>query len=409
MNNIFTVKMPDIGEGVVEGEVITWLKKIDDKIEQDEPVVVVMTDKATVELPSPTPGKLVKQYYKEGEMAQRNEPLYDIETADLQTSKPTIAPSHEEKKVEVNHQMNVEALNENKKALATPQIRKLAKDLELNIDLISGTGKEGNVTIEDLKKHLSEVPVAEEVASSSQVLHLHEDQEEPVIGIRKLMAQKMKKAKMEIPHFSYFEKVDATRLMQLKSKIKEEANKEGIHLTFMPFFIKALSLTINRYPFLNSSFDSLSSKLLIHKHQNIGIATSTPLGLIVANLKNIERMSFEEICKSYEELKLKSKESKLNPKDMKESTISISNFGVLGNGQWATPIINYPEVAILALAKIQKEPFIKNDSLVICPILNLSWSFDHRVIDGGLAASISHEFCALVQNPAVLLSQSLPK
>src|SRR5262249_21620212 len=157
-----------------------------------------------------------------------------------------------------------------------------------------------------------------------------EDEEMPLVGIRKLMARKMKTAKSEIPHFSYFEQADATRLVQLRENVKENAAKEGVRETYMPFLIKALSLTIQQYPMLNSMIDPVSNKIIIHKHQNVGIAVSTSAGLIVPVLKDVQQMPLIDIIKNYEALKQKAKEGKLLPNELKEATITISNFGVLG-------------------------------------------------------------------------------
>lgn len=279
-----------------------------------------------------------------------------------------------------------------------PPVRKLARELGIDIETVSGTGKDGMVIVEDLKLQ------ATVQKGEYQILHLPEDEEMPLVGIRKLMARKMKTAKSEIPHFAYFEQAEATRLVQLRDNVKENAAKEGVNVTYMPFLIKALSLTIQKYPMINSMIEPASNKIIIHKHQNIGIAVSTASGLIVPVLKGVEHLSLIEIIKNFEALKQKSKEGKLVPEELKEATITISNFGVLGGGGlWATPIINYPEVAILAVAKIQKQPVVKNDAVVARDVLNLSWSFDHRVIDGDLAASISHFFSQLIQNPAALM------
>lgn len=405
MSKIFTVKMPDIGEGVAEGEVIEWLKKVNDPISQDEPVVIVMTDKATVELPSPHPGKLAKQYYAIGQMAPRDKPLYDIEIEGAAVSEPAQAKSPEnapiikaaiEKKKEPAHSPVKQSEGS---VLATPHVRHLAREMGIQLEGVSGTGKEGRITEEDLKK--SHNPA---VTASTQSIALEDDEIVPLIGIRQLMARKMKEAKSQIPHFSYFEQLDATRLVALRQKVKEEAAKIDIALTFMPFFIKALSLTIKRYPTLNSNLDTSAGQLIIHKQHNIGVAMTTPLGLIVPILKGVQEMSLEEIIKAYDALKVKAQNGKLASSDMKESTITISNFGVLGGGGlWATPIINYPEAAILAVAKIQKQPIVKNGELVVRDTLNLSWSFDHRIIDGDMAASCSHFFSELLQNPASLL------
>lgn len=393
MGKIYTVTMPDIGEGVVEGEVINWLKQLNDPVAQDEPVVILMTDKATVELPSPYVGKLVKQYYQVGQIAIKDKPLYDIEvTAEQHTieklqpeKKPTpIARAPESPKPSKEHH----------KALAAPPTRKLAKELGIDINSIEGSGPEGRVLKTDLKQSKANKPT----------LNLFEDEEKPLVGIHKLMAKSMAASHAEIPPFSYFEQVDATRLVQMRQSFKEKAAEQGISVTFMPFIIKALSLTLTQFPKVNSSLDMDRNTLILHKPHNVGIAISTSNGLIVPVLKNVESMALQEIIMAFNDLKERAATNKLLPSDMKEATISITNFGVLGGGGlWATPIINYPEAAILGIARIQKLPIVRNDEIVIRDVLNLSWSFDHRVVNGEEAAEFSHHFSTLLQNPAPLL------
>ncbi len=408
MSKIITIALPDIGEGVVEGEIIEWLKQENDPVQQDEPVVIVMTDKATVELPSPYPGKLAKQHYRVGEMAIKDKPLYDIEVGEEQATpedKPKVeaekAPTFQPAPKQQTATIEVKKTQPGQRALATPKVRQMAKELDIDINLCQGSGKEGRVILEDLIKVRGESAPAEVPAPH---VHLPGDEEKPLLGIPSLMAKKMAESKAKIPHFSYFEQVDATRLVQLRQKYKEEALKQGLHITYMPFLIKALSLTLKQYPIVNSSFDASRNSLITHKVHNVGIAMTTELGLIVPVLKDIQDMPLHDLIKAYEDLKNKAIKNQLKSADMKDSTITISNFGVLGGGGlWATPIINYPEAAILAVARIQKQPLIKNDNVVIRDVLNLSWSFDHRIIDGDLAATVSHFFAAIIQNPASLL------
>lgn len=400
MSKIITVSLPDIGEGVVEGEVIEWLKQVGDSLKQDEPVVVVMTDKATVELPAPTPGRLAKQYFKPGEKAILHKPLYDIET-EGDEEEPKIIQKNEIKENKQVEKINVPVSKKqtSKRALATPPVRKLAKDIGVNLNSLDGSGKDGRITVEDIKTHLNAKNY-----DKSNFSHLPGDTEQPVIGIRNLMAKKMAISTHTAAHFSYFEEVDATRLIQIRENFKEAATGEGIQLTYMPFLIRALSLTLNKFPIVNGSFDQVTNQLTTHKQHNIGIAITTSSGLIVPVLKNVQDMNLTQIIRNFAELKSKALQSKLDAQDMKDSTITISNYGVLGGGGlWATPVINYPELAILAINKIQKQPFIRGESVVVRDVLNLSWSFDHRIIDGDLAASFSHFYATLIQNPAGLL------
>jgi pyruvate dehydrogenase E2 component (dihydrolipoamide acetyltransferase) len=390
-----TILLPDIGEGVVEGEVVEWLKQEGQEVKKDEPVVVVMTDKATVELPSPYEGILVTQHVEKGKTALVDKPLYDVECEGKEVKekhKREKKPEKEKKSFVSNKKTTTSG-----KVLAAPKTRGLARALDIDLNQVKGTGKDGRITVQDLKKETTST-------DSSKITHLESDEEEDVVGIRQLMAQKMSESKRTAAHFSYFEQVEAKRLVQLRQNVKREAENDGIHLTYMPFFLRALSLTLKKFPYVNSSFDPEKKKLYIHKQHNIGIAIQTKRGLIVPVLKQVQEMNLTEIIHAYEELKQKALDEKLDSKDMKESTITISNYGVLGGGgRWATPIINFPEVAILGINKIQKQPVVKGDQLITTDVLNLSWSFDHRVVDGEQAALFSHFFAELIRNPAALL------
>jgi pyruvate dehydrogenase E2 component (dihydrolipoamide acetyltransferase) len=405
MGKIVTVNLPDIGEGVVEGEVIEWLKKLNEPVKQDEPVVIVMTDKATVELPAPCPGTLVKQHFREGEIAIRDKPLYEIETSEdvevKQVQSEKAPEKMEEKSKKPAPIKSEEHFKRGSKALAAPPTRKLAKELKIDINQIDGSGENGIVTQDDITKYCAQ---NHEVESQTAITRLPDSEEKPLLGIRNLMAQRMSESKKNIPHFSYFEQVDATRLVQLRQSFKEEASKQDTTVTFMPFILKALSICLKRYPIVNSSLDTSKNVIVVHHQHNIGLAITTKQGLIVPVLKGIQAMTLQELILAYEELKHRALSNKLLPSDMKEATITVSNFGVLGGGGlWATPIINYPEAAILAISRIQKLPLVRNGSIVARDTLNLSWSFDHRIIDGDLAASFSHYMSTLLQNPAPLL------
>lgn len=417
---IVTVPLPEIGEGVIEGEVIEWLKQVGDPVRQDEPVVVVMTDKATVELPAPCPGVVIKHYFQVGEISIRDKPLYDIEvdgtTISAKEDKETLRRdsqaigdkfTSECKKrssnasKSVNKQKNqIDTSNIHEKVLATPKVRGAAKKLDIDLNLIKGTGKDGRISYDDIKSHVANTQSRPKIP----LLHLHDDEEQPLMGIRGLMAKSMAEGHAHIPQFSYFEQVEATRLVQLRENSKEKAAKEQINLSYMPFFIRALSLTLQQFPLMNSCVDVDAAKIIIHKQHNIGIAMASSQGLIVPVLKGVQNMTLEEIIKAYEALKIKASTGKLSSNDMKEATITITNFGVLdGAGIWATPMIHYPEVAILGVARIRKEPVVRNDEVVVREILPLSWSFDHRIIDGELAVSISHFYHNLIRDPAVLV------
>lgn len=424
MGRIFTVNLPDIGEGVVEGEVIEWRKAVGDSLKQDEPVVLVMTDKATVELPAPHPGILAKQYYAPGEIAIKDHPLYSIDLGGdeeltlsgerneavndqktpLQNDVSRLkTPDSSSQIPQVAKSQSFDNTSENmERHLAIPKVRRLAKQLGIPLDDVKGSGKDGRITPEDLGRHRAQE--AQQIPIEVPILELPDDRELPIIGVKALMAKRMSLSKSQIPHFSYFEQADATRLVQLRNNLKLKAQKEGVQLTFMPLILRAISLCIQKHPLLNSSFDKEHSKVILHQKHNIGIAVATSLGLIVPVLKGIESMTLESLIRAYGVLIQRAHHSKLLASDMKESTFTLSNFGSKsGHGLWATPVINYPEAAILAIGRIHSQPLIKNGAVVIREVIHLSWSFDHRIIDGETAAKISETLCWLLENPASLL------
>lgn len=338
-------RMPDIGEGVAEGEVIRWLKNEGEFVKKDEPVLTVMTDKATVELPSPYEGRLLKQFYKEGEMAQKGTPLYEVETTG-----------------EVA-------------ALASPQVRKAAQEKGIKLEEVKGSGPEGRVLLHDLD---ATQKTAREVT--------------PLHGIPLAMALKMTESKAQIPHFSYFDQADAE---MLSAKVRETK------ASFMPYFIKALSEVLTQYPVLNSSYDEEKRGLIFHPHHHIGIAVATSYGLVVPVLKNVESLSLAQIAEKYTQLVEAAKAQKLPAEAFKEGTFTLSNFGALSErGQFATPLIPYPQAGILATARIKPQPAVHEGKLTVRLLLNCSWSFDHRLIDGALAAKISDAFIQRIENPS---------
>ncbi len=350
--SILTVTLPDIGEGVVEGEVIAWLKQVGDYVQQDEPVVVVMTDKATVELPAPQPGRIAQHYYKVGEIAIKDKPLYDIEIGAI---------------ADTTHH-----------PLAAPPVRKKAKEMGVDLKNVHGTGPEGRVLMEDLT------------------------QGAPLSGMKQAMAKKMELAKDSIPDFSFFARADMTRFLQSFKKMSVEAEKENIKLTVTPFFVRAISLTIKAHPLINSTFEN--HELITHPHHNIGIATAGPYGLSVPVLKNVENLSLRDLIRAFEELKKRALSNQLTPSDMKEGTITLTNFGALSPYCiGGTPILNPPQVAIIGLARIMHEPLVVNDEIVIRDVVNTAFTFDHRIIDGKLAADATNTFIELLLNPAQLL------
>lgn len=384
MGKHVTVNLPDIGEGVVEGEVVEWLKKVGDRLGQDEPVVVVMTDKATVELPAPYPGILAKQYFQVGELAILDRPLYDIEVE----GEVEIQHHHEEKKFEAPVEVVKERKESCDKALASPAVRQLAKQLGVDLAACTATGPHGEVTKEDVKALYTPKGVSQELPP---LLRLSDDIEEPLVGVQRLMAEAMRVSHQEIPHFTLFDRIDVEALTAKKDEMKDHYAKKGVRLTLMPFYLYALSKAISAVPYANATLDMVNRRILTHQKHNIGIAMNAGHGLIVPVLKGVEKMDFDQLVTAYEELKKRALESRLSSSDMKEGTISLTNFGTLG-GLAGTPIIPFSQTAIMGLGKIEKEPVVVGDRIEIHGRQMVCCSFDHRIVDGAAAASFVSAF-----------------
>jgi len=416
MSNILTVNLPDIGEGVVEGEVIEWLKQVGDPLEQDEPVVQVMTDKATVELPAMQPGRLAKHHVLEGAIAIKDKPLYDIEVSGTKQEASTPPPEPEpevkpEKKASptTSPQAVAPASKKSKKTLATPSVRHLARQKKLDINAMEGTGKQGRVTREDIErfeKDSGTPPIFASPRVSTPVHELEGDSRVPLRGLRKIIAERMMESKIIIPHYAYFDEVELSSLVHLRKELKEEVQLRGIKLTYLPFFVKAISRALTEFPLVNSSLDLTTQEVVTHHVHHVGIAVATDHGLIVPVVRDVQNKGILDIAAEINDLSERTRSGKIKSEELKGSTITISNIGSIG-GLFATPIINYPEVCILGMTRLQERPVVRNGDIVIRHMMNLSWSFDHRVVDGAIGALFSNEVIKLLESPAQLLLQHL--
>lgn len=416
--SIFTVLLPDIGEGVVEGEVVKWLKNVGDELAQDELVVQVMTDKATVELPAVKPGKLATQHIKEGDIAYKDKPLYDIEVeGEVAQEAPKAAkkeaPKEEKSKAApakaAKTAPSAPARKDGEKALATPATRKVARDLGIDINDVPGSGKGGRVTAEDVKSFASggsnaqasgNTPVV--AMSSTPVFEYEGDERIPLRGLRKKIAERLVESKTVVPHFAYFDEIDMSNLVAMRKELKPLAEDMGAKLTYLPFFMKALTMTVKKFPMANSSIDLGTNEIVVHKKIHVGMATATDNGLIVPVIHDADQKSIVELARGTQELAQRTRDGSASSDELKGSTISITNIGSIG-GLGATPIINYPECCILGIYKMQDRPVVRDGEIVIRPMMNISFCFDHRIVDGSNAAEFSNYFISLLEDPRKLL------
>ncbi|RZO19172.1 MAG: dihydrolipoyllysine-residue acetyltransferase [SAR92 clade bacterium] len=392
--------LPDIGEGIVECEVLEWKVKEGDLVEEDQVIADVSTDKAIVEIPSMHSGRVTKLYYIAGETAKVHSPLYAIDIDGEDVELPNQEIETQEHKLElVKQPINVTQSEINKKVLTTPAVRKLAREHDLDLNLISGSGKSGRILKEDVLEYLKPDLKAPLLSLTKTI----EDRSETIVGVRKIMAHHMADSVATIPHFTFVDDVDVTELLKLRASLKSRYTEE-VKITLMPLLIKALSLSISAFPIVNSRVDDNFSELTYLASHNIGMAVDGKTGLLVPNIKDVQQRSIIDIAHEVTRLTDAARSGVINPSDLKDGTITISNIGAIG-GVSASPIINKPEVAIVALGKIQKLPrFNDEGQLEERHIMTMSWSGDHRVIDGATIARFNNSWKAYLENPSTMLA-----
>jgi pyruvate dehydrogenase E2 component (dihydrolipoamide acetyltransferase) len=403
----FEFRMPDIGEGVVEGEIIKWHVKPGQSVKEDDPLVEVMTDKATVMIPSPRKGTILEARGAEGSIVKVGAVLLVLDTGDGVAAAPA---AQTPKPVDVVVQAAPAAKTETKtagRAMATPALRKMAQDMGIDINAVTGSGPAGRITKEDLLAFVESQkrPSAPPLAPSRPVVAGKEEVEEiPFRGLRKKVAEKMVQSKYTAPHYTFVDEVDMTDLVRFRDAAMKTAAEPGVKITYLPFIMKAIAAGLKKYPLLNSSLDVEKGKILIKHHCHLGVGVATPDGLTVVVVKHADQKTIVELAREVARLSEDARQNKVALEDLKGSTFTITSLGPLG-GMFATPIINYPEVAIVGIHKIEQRPVVVNGQIVIRDRMYMSLSFDHRVVDGAVGA----EFCAYVkqflENPALLFMQ----
>jgi pyruvate dehydrogenase E2 component (dihydrolipoamide acetyltransferase) len=407
----FEFKLPDLGEGVVEGEIVKWLVKEGDVVTEDQGLIEVMTDKATVVVPSPKKGKVLKLHAAEGQMAKVHQLLITMEGEGGSVAAASAAASPSAPVAAAMRAPVAAAGEPSVKVLATPVTRRMAREHGLNLSVIPGSGPQGRVTKADVVRALEggtangaaprPTPVAK---PSTPLLAQTGDQRIPLRGLRKRIAAKMVESKFTAPHFTFVEEVDVGPLSQLRAKINAQlkAGGETTKLSFLPFIAKALVAAMRRYPTLNSNFDESTQELVVKSHFNIGVAVATEDGLIVPVIKNVEHKNLKQISLEVEHLAKAAREKRAKTEELTGGTFTITSLGQTG-GLFATPIINHPEVAIFGVHRMRERPVVKAGKIEIGQVMNVSLSCDHRVIDGSLAAEFVYEVIRFLENPELLL------
>ena len=411
-------KFPDVGEGITEGELVKWRVKEGDKVKEHDAIAEIETDKAIVEIPSPVSGTVLRLYHKEGDTVKVGETLASIgeegkakskeEALNEKKSVSVVGEIPEEETIIKEVITPIEKSGESRKSISPvmPAVRRLAKDLHVNPESIKGTGLENRVTEEDVRNAAGQKGITEPTPAA-QISRKYDFygyiERAPLKGVRKTTAKHMVQSAYTAPHVTHMDEADVTELVRIREKEKLRVEADGIHLTYLPFIIKGVVHALKDHPYVNSSLDDEHEEIILKKYYNIGVAVDAPEGLIVPVVKDADGKNIIDISREIEQLAEKAKERTLDLADLKGGTFTITNIGVIG-GLYATPIINYPEAAILATGKIREEAKLnEHGRFTMRKILPLSLSFDHRIVDGAEAARFVNRIKEHLENPSELL------
>ena len=381
---VYNFKLADIGEGIVEGEVSKWYVKVGDVVKENQPLVEIITEKVTVELPSPADGTIMKIGPEAGKIAKVGEVIVVID--DGKEDDNVKDGAKEETKVDKKEIIKEEI--KSRKVIATPAVKRLAKEMGIDITKVVATGEDGRITEKDVKLY-SKL----EVQSNEERIAFR--------GTRRTIAERLAKSSDRVVQAWIMEEIDMTKVTELKNRLKESSS-EDIKLTYMPFFVKAVIRSLKSSPRINASLDEETEDIVIKKDYNIGIATDTEQGLIVPVIKKAQDKNIKEIAKEIEELSIEAKSGKLGLEDTQGGTFTITNIGAIG-GISSIPIVNYPEVAILAINKIMKKVVHWEGNIVARDRVYLSLSFDHRVLDGADVARFLNSIRKCLEDPESLM------
>lgn len=423
---IYAFKLPDIGEGVVEGEVVEWMVSMGDIVKEDDPILSVMTDKATVEIPSPVDGKVSKIIGEPGDILPVGEVCIEFEvdgagnsdsTSEATTVEaPSPEPEPKPEPVETKPQPVPEPVVEaaapaapvaraaGTKALASPAVRQRAREANIDLQLVAGSGPGGRISHADLDRHIaggaagatSFAPVG-----ATAKTKLTGTEAIKVIGLRRKIADSMMASYSTIAHFSYFEEVDITALEELRQHLNSTRPEGAPKLTYLPFIMQALVKALRESPECNALFDDEANVVTRHQAVHLGIATQTDRGLYVPVVKHVEALDIWQSAVEMVRVTSATREGKASAEELSGSTFTITSLGRLG-GLGATPIINKPEVGILGVHNAKERAVVRNGQIVVRRMMNLSSSWDHRVVDGHDGATLVQKVKTLLENPATI-------
>ena len=435
----YIFKFPDIGEGLTEGIIIEWYVDKGTAVKVGQPLVKMETDKVVTDIPSPRAGVIAARYGKVGETIHVGETLVEIEIAgEAAAESPATQPEQvEEKGAGVVGTIEVASGNallpaseegteprpaaasaERRKVLATPVARAMAREMNIDINMVKGTGPAGRVMKSDIQNFHAPAAIARHSAASgaqavvpgktvttasagsggsAELIEIR-----PMSQIRKSIARNMLRSKQSTAHMTLFEEPEVSRLVEARTRYKEEYKKEDLSLTYLPFIIKAVVAALKRHPELNSEMDFEKGNIIYKNYYNIGIAVSTEDGLVVPVIRDADKLSIRELSRAVADIAVKARDRKLTLDDMKDGTFTITNYGALG-GWFGVPVINYPQVGILGIGRINQQPVVDNGQIKVGNVMPLSLSVDHRMVDGAEATEFLNDVAAGVTAPLSLI------
>ncbi|MFO8236600.1 MAG: dihydrolipoamide acetyltransferase family protein [Bacteroidales bacterium] len=435
MRHIF--KFPDIGEGLEEGTIVEWYVEKGQQVESGQSLVQVETDKVTTDIPSPKTGTIVSLYGNEGETINVGDPLTEIEIEGVEgkeaveeekkePAKSTTEGVEEEEGAGVVGTIEVagegghlpasaEGVQEKdtgeteakqrKKALATPVSRALAKDLGVDINNVKGTGPGGRVMKEDIHQYIGQQKKQPEAKKTGKEVEEKTVEYEDLTQMRKTIARNMSRSKQTAAHMSVMDEVEISELVRVRKKYKDKYKDQDIKLSYLPFILKGTALALKKHRQLNSEIDLDNDRMIYKKYYNIGIAVDTEKGLVVPVVKNVDKLTIFELAKETNNIAKKARDGELTLEDMKDGTFTTTSYGSIG-GQFAVPVINYPQAAILGIGRIVKKPVVnENDEIVPGQVLPLSMSVDHRIVDGGEVSRFLNTLMDYLSEPVNMIME----
>ena len=409
-------RLPELGEGIHEAELVEWLVQPGDVIKRGQGIAEVMTDKATMELPSPFDGRITELHAEAGGEIKVGVVIlaYESDTAEKKTSKGKSKEKQKTKRSDNEsngkkaQKQDAEATSTATKVRAAPSVRRMARQLGVDLAGVQGSGPGGRILIDDVYSSLVQRDDATGSVRPTRKVAAVKPEFVPgtrvkMHGIRRKIAEHMVRSKQTIPHYSYMDQCNATELVRLRDSLKPKCEESGFKLTYLAFIVKAVVAALKEVPLVNSTLDEQSDEIVLHGHYNIGIATSAPGGLIVPVIKDADKKTVIQLAREIQRLSTDARQGRSSIADLRDGTFTITSIGNIG-GLISTPIINHPEVGIIGIGKIVRQPVYDHSGMLVpADMVYLSFSFDHRVVDGAIGAEFGTQVICRLENPTPLL------